>query len=118
MAIRRALGEVKTLCCFGQRQAGETTQLNQPSDDRFPASESGQRFIDGEHFGAGRIHGQLRFQQLLPLPAAAMLLGLFAASVVDEDAPHGLGSGREEMGTAVPALNPLRIDQAKIGFMD
>ena len=35
---------------------------------------------------------------------ATALVGPFAAGLLDEDAPHGLGRGREKMPAAVPVL--------------
>src|SRR5262249_5504651 len=50
--------------------------------------------------------------------SAAPLLTAFAASAVDEDAPHGLGCRGEEMAAAVPLLSLLRVYQPQVRFMD
>jgi hypothetical protein len=39
-----------------------------------------------------------------------------AASMVNQNAPHGLGSNSEKMGAALPIDRPL-FDQFKVGFM-
>ena len=53
------------------------------------------------------------------MPAcAAPLLATLAAGVVDEDPPHGLGRGGEEMAPAFPAGGFLGIDQTQISLVN
>src|SRR5262249_53599957 len=52
------------------------------------------------------------------LPAAAALLPLFVAGVVEEDAAHGLGCGGEEVAAAIPGVCHLAADQAEVGLVD
>src|ERR1700730_15821531 len=47
-----------------------------------------------------------------------MRRNISAARLLDEDAAHGFGGGREEVAAAVPALGLLGVYQAQIGFMD
>src|SRR5262249_34666889 len=56
--------------------------------------------------------------RVFPPPSAAMLLPPPAPGVFDENPAHRLRGGREEMGTTVPVLHRLGIDEAEIGFMD
>jgi hypothetical protein len=49
------------------------------------------------------------------LPPAAVLVGLLAAGVLDEDAPHGLGRRGEEVTASVEAVIP---DQPQVRFVD
>ena len=41
-----------------------------------------------------------------------------AAGAFDEDAPHGLGRGGEEVAAAVPVLGPVPTDQPQVGLVD
>jgi hypothetical protein len=43
---------------------------------------------------------------------------LLSAGLLDEDPPHGFGSGGEEVAPAIPVLGRLPIHQAKIGLVD
>jgi hypothetical protein len=52
-----------------------------------------------------------------PVQSAAVTGGLFAAGIVDQDAPHGLGGGREEMSPALPSLTGIAL-HAQAGLMD
>ena len=48
-------------------------------------------------------------------PAALLLpLPLLATDLFNEDAPHGLGGGREEMPPRIPMLHAVNIDQAQV----
>jgi hypothetical protein len=51
-------------------------------------------------------------------PPAALLGQVFAAGVVDEDAPHGLRGGGKEVSTAVSVLGLLDIDHAQVRLVD
>src|SRR5262245_29650008 len=56
--------------------------------------------------------------QIDTMPSAAALDASLASGVVDEDTPHGLSSGSEEVAAAVPVLRFLSFHQAQIGFMN
>jgi hypothetical protein len=43
---------------------------------------------------------------------------VLAASLLDQDAAHGLGRGGEKMAAAIPFSRPLPPDQAKVGLVD
>ena len=51
-------------------------------------------------------------------PAAALLRGPLAAGVLDQDAAHGLGGGREEVAAAVPVLGVGRADEPEVRLVD
>ena len=118
VAVGRALRQAEAPCRLRQRQAGEDAQLDQAGDQRFLACESGQRRIDGQQVAASLIDGQLSLQQVVPLPAPAVLLGLFASGLIDENAAHGLGGGGEEVAAAVPVLRRFGAHQAQVGLVD
>ena len=55
-------------------------------------------------FALAEIGSQGVDLHILALPVAAVLASLFAAGVVDQDAPHGLGGCGKEMAAIVPVL--------------
>jgi hypothetical protein len=61
---------------------------------------------------------EIGIEQFLPLPAAPGLGGLLAAGVLDENAPHGLGRGGEEVTKTVPVPRGLDVHQPEVGFVN
>ena len=47
-----------------------------------------------------------------------MLDAPLVAGSFDENAPHGLGGGGEEVAPTIPVLGLLHVDQPLVGFMD
>ena len=47
----------------------------------------------------------------------AVLDSIFTACGFDQNSPHGLSRGGEEVAAAVPVLRAGAIDQAQVGFM-
>ena len=87
------------------REAGEVAQLHQLGFARVVRGESIEGFVDGEEFVVlfDRC-GDLDVVRVHVLGAAAVFGGELAAGAVDEDAPHGLGGGAEEVGAVFKAL--------------
>src|SRR4051794_7275756 len=56
----------------------------------------------------------MEFASLVTAPEAIAAL---AAGVLDQDAPHGLGRGGEEVAAAVPA-GVLVSDESEVGLVD
>src|SRR5262249_49125169 len=50
--------------------------------------------------------------------SAAAFLGSLGSCCIDEDAPHRLGRGGEEMATTVPVPRLAPVHQPQIGLMD
>jgi hypothetical protein len=112
VTIGCSMGHTKAPSRLFQRQAGEEAQFDQLGNYRFLDGEAGQRLIDREELAPGGVDCQLRLQQLMPLPAAAMPLGLFAAGIVDEDAAHGLGGRGKEVTAAIPMAHLISVLKA------
>ena len=96
-----------------QGQPGEVPELDQLGFDQV----LGRQLIQGDEIFA-RLRGvrQVRLE-IMSNQAAAVSGGLFPASLIDEDAPHGLGSGSEEMAAVLPARGGVRFDEPQIRLM-
>ena len=73
--------------------------------------------IDGEHlvwFGRGR---ELIFAEFPPLEATTSFQRLLAARALDQDPPHRLGRGGEEVPPTGRRPSAIAIDQAQIGLV-
>ena len=64
---------------------------------------------------AGAEGGEIR---VFAPPPAAVLPAPHTASVLDQDAPHRLRRGAEEVAAAVPILYLLRAHQPQVSLMD
>ena len=64
-----------------------------------------------------KIRGNFHLFQLHALLTATVTNSAFAERVFDEDAAHGFGGGREEMGTAIP-LHRLLSDELQPSLVD
>ena len=61
--------------------------------------------------------GQVRFE-IEPNQSASVSSGLLPAGLIDQDAPHGLGGGGEEVAAVVPACCVGRPDEPQIRLVD
>ena len=96
-------------------QTCEVTQLDNPGREPIFDFEPGQGFVKGEDVivgQRGRSVGQLH-----PLERPAVLAPLLAPRRLDQDAPHGLGRGGEEVAAAVPVLDLFDIHQPQVRLM-
>jgi hypothetical protein len=73
-----------------------------------------QGVIDGQDFVVVGQEARISIRQINAVATAAVL----AAGILDENAAHGLGSGREEMAAAVPVLRLLHIHQPDIRLVN
>src|SRR4051794_40356814 len=86
-------------------QAGEVAELDQLAGLGLLGGEGGEGVVEEQQLVRRSLRSQVLAVEVHLLPAsAAPLLATLAAGVVDEDAPHGLGRGGEEVPPAVPAL--------------
>jgi len=99
-------------------QPRKVTELDQLSGPRIVLFQLTQGLVQGEKV----VVGGLRQRELVvPLHTPALsptFLRTPAASVVHEDAAHGLGTGGKEMAAMVPALLLAVAQQPQIGFVD
>jgi len=99
--VRSPSRDVHRFGGFLQGQANEVTQLDQFGFLLISGGESVERLVDGQYLvpcGSGGKIGLVKFDSLL---AAAMTHGSLAPGAFDEDAPHRLGGGGEEMAPAI-----------------
>src|SRR5262245_65042102 len=79
-------------------QAGEVAELDHLAGLGLLGGEGGQGVVEKQQFVRRSLRNQVLAVEVHSLPAsAAPLLATLAAGVVDEEAPHGLGSGGEEV---------------------
>ena len=105
------------------RQAGKHAELHQLCGRRifqasFVSASSKASNSSGESWMA-----RSSIQQVDSLPIAAVLQPFLAASIFDQDPPHGLGGRSEEMSAAVPMLRLAIVvqrpaKQSQVGFMN
>ena len=80
------------------------------------ASFPGHRPTRGGRRPAGAIVPRL--VEVHATPVAPVLRALLAAGAVDQDPPHRLGRGGEEVAPAVPACSAARVHQPQVGLVD
>jgi hypothetical protein len=76
------------------------------------------RLVDQQQLvgrGGGR---QVRAVQIDSPDLTSAFPSLLAASVFDENGPHGLGCGSKEMASAVPVLDLVDVHQADVRLVD
>src|SRR5262249_33435802 len=78
-------------------QAGEVAELDQRGLDAVLPGEFIQGLVQGQEVVGRPGRRRLGEVQVEPLPVAATTEGLLAAGLLDQDAAHGLGRGREEV---------------------
>ena len=116
-AVGGAAADAQGLGRFLMRQAGEVAQLHEPGRVGVVAFQPAQHLVQrdevvGTGLGGGEVRGEIDAQ-----PSAAVLVGLLATGLLDEDASHGLGGGGEDVAAAIPVLGQVYIDQAQVRFM-
>ena len=94
------------------RQAGEVAELHEPGRVGIVAFQPAQGLVEGEEVVGGGLGGGEILGKFDARPAAAVLLGLLAAGLIDQDAAHRLGGGGKEVAAAVPVLGLLDVRPA------
>ena len=92
-----ALRQTQNFGGFGSGHADEETQLDDLGLDRIARGQLVERVVDGQKMVLVGGHGDVHVFEIHPLQAAAVTAGEFAAGVVNEKMPHGLGGGGKEM---------------------
>ena len=78
-----------------------------------------ERIVQVEHFDRDVVDGDSVEVQVVPAVVPTVLLGPSAARTLDQDAPHRLRCGREEVAAAVEAGRVLApAEQAQVGLVD
>jgi hypothetical protein len=80
---------------------------------RSAAGDSTQR----KHVHIGHLRRGLDSRQLDALIVSSAALAALVSRLVDKNPPHSLGGRCEKMPAAVPAADPIAVDQAEIRLM-
>jgi len=103
---------------FLEAQPGKKTQLHELRLFWLLHVKSLERFIERNNLVRGnRANESLVVVQFYTLMFTAMLDALLAASLLHENAAHGLCRGREVMAAMFPILLLFRVHQANIRFV-
>src|SRR5262245_43928237 len=102
IGIRGSGGNVEDRRGLLDRQAAEVAQLNESGSPGVPEGQPAKRLVERQQVLGGLRGGDLVRFEGLGRAAAAALLTVFAAGVLDQDAAHGLGRGGEEVPAAFP----------------
>jgi hypothetical protein len=100
------------------RQAREIAQLHEPGRVGVVVFQPGQGFVQRDEVVTPCVGGREICGKVNAQPAAAVLVGLLAAGLIDEDAAHGLRRGGEEVNSAVPGLLRVGTDELEIRLVD
>ena len=80
--------------------------------------EALQGLVQGQEFLGGPANLEGVEVRVFAPPPAPVLVAHFAAGVLDENAAHGLGGGREEVGATVPVLGLYTSHQPYVRLVD
>src|SRR5262245_63077914 len=80
--------------------------------------EAVERVVDGQ-----QVHGwlggfDLQVVERLMIQASSAPQALFLSRLINQDSPHGLGGGAEEMAARVPRWRRFSADQPQIRLVD
>ena len=104
MAVGGGPGHAKCGGRIVDRQPGEVPQFDHLGGDRILGGQPGQGRIQGEQFVVSHLGFDGNIGQIDSAMVSAMLLSLFSAGGVHQDAAHGLGGSRKEVPAAVERL--------------
>ena len=113
-----ALGQVEGGSGLGEAQPGEIPELDEIGLERVLGCQPVQSLVQCEEIFAGFGDGRGIRVECLALHRTAMARGGLPPRVIDEDAPHCLGSGGKEMTTIVPQIAVGRSNQPQVRFVD
>src|SRR5262249_37736565 len=116
-AFSRAEGDAQGLGGFRQGQAAEEPQRDELGLLWIEGDEAIDRLVQCQDL-VGGLRCVVPVGQLDALPAAAAFVRALGASVIDQDAAHGLGGGREEVPPAVEVLPLALADETEVSLVD
>src|SRR5262249_1953751 len=111
-------GDAQASRCLLQGQTAEEAQLDQLRLERTVAREALRALVKGGVPPRGPAGAGGLGARLLAPPSAAVLLAPLAAGILDEDAPHGLGGGGEEVPLTVPPPIPRPVNEPEVRLVD
>jgi hypothetical protein len=117
MAASGALGEREGGGGLGVGQPGKEAQANEGGGFRVLLGQFFERLVDEEHDLIVGPEGDVHVIEVDVESAGTAFEGFLLAGPLDEDAPHGLGCGSEEMGSALKA-RLLLAEEAQPDLVD
>lgn len=102
MPFHRRLGNAQHLGGLLISEPGEETQLHHLRLLGVVLRQTIQRFVQREQLLVVNACGEVKAVEIYALRGATVAQAVFAAGVVNEDAPHGFRSSGEEMPAIVP----------------
>ena len=122
VALGRNSGDPQHTGGFFDREPGEVAELDKLGLDRVLGREPLEGLVDGEDdislVAIVLTVRDLDVVERYPMPASSILTGTPPTGMFDQDPPHSLRHGGEEMGWAVPVLGLHRLHEAEIGLID
>jgi hypothetical protein len=116
--IGRRGGDADRLGRLLDRKSGKKAE---PDDVGLAAILGLQRregLVQGDQVDTGPLDGGLNRVEVNALAIPTGLRAGLPASVLDQDAAHGLGRCGEKVPTAIPTLGRIPLDEPQVGFVD
>src|SRR5262249_7756552 len=116
-AFGRAEGDAQSLGGFRQGQAAEVPQGDELGLLWIEGDEAIDRLVQCQDL-LGRLRRVVPVGQLDALPVAAAFVRAPGASVIDQDATHGLGGCREEVSLAGEVWSLALTDEPQVSLVN
>ncbi len=108
----------KHLRRLGHGQPGEIAQFDQPRCLRVLGGQPGEGGVE-LHQVVTEVRSRHRdIVEEDPIPVTAVFRASFPTGGIDENAPHCVGGGSEEVSSAFPHLGLLDIDQPHVRLVN
>jgi hypothetical protein len=118
ISLSRCRRDAEGLSGLFDGKPSEVAQLDQLGLGRVEAGQFLESLIERDQVLPWPINDQLGFVKLVPYLTTAALQGGLVASVFDENAPHGLGRGREKVSAPRPMTILTTIDEPNVRLVD
>ena len=99
-------------------ETGKESQLHDRGRSGIGCFELLQSLVEGQHIEPGPRQCRLDLRQVEAPAFATCLETGFVPGLVDQNPPHGLGSGGEEVPPALPFLGSVPIHKPDVGLMN
>ena len=115
VSVGNCPGKTQCLARFLDGEPPEQVDLSDPRCSGVFLPESGQQFVQRQDEIGILGEGTDLIELFQPQPPAGPLQSFPIPRMIDQDPPHGLSRGGEEVAAAVEVLIP---DQPQVGFVD
>ena len=116
--ISRSAGHAEAYSGILDGHPGEQPELDHLGRLRVIFGEPGERLIDRDDLIGRGAGNPISLGELDPPSASAVDFGTLVAGIVDQDAAHRLGGGREEMAATVPVPAIFGAHKPQVGLMN